>query len=196
MRVNDIISKVKNKLLFLGFQNKVDYFTDYDILAIINDAQNDIISKTECLEGIYTINVIPNVNEYQLPSYIGRIIKVVDDKFNEYEYLTPEKYVLDNSPLPHYTLLNSLLLVRAYPQGVSSLNIYYRNSTVKDKATLDGVDISIPPYYDKAIEYYTLFQLLPSEKAVEYFQLYNREISEKQNLFLNRVEKPKPKSEW
>lgn len=200
MRVKDIISKVKIKLKTLELQNRGDYFTDEEILAFVNDAQNDILINHYPAEDIYQIQISnPQIGEYQLPTYVGRIKKVLNNLGNEYEYVTPDKIVSINTfYVPVYSLINNNLRVKPIPlpNGINQLYIYFYYSSMPNKTNLINQDIFVPQYYDKAIEYYALSQILVGDLSVHYYSLYKQELAEKAGVFYTRTEKPKIDSSW
>ncbi len=199
MRVKDLISKIKIKLKTLDLQNRSDYFTDEEILAFINDGQNDILINHYPVEDIYQITITnPQTNEYQLPYYIGRVKKISDNLNNIYEYVNPEKFLLTTFYLPTYTLLNNSLRLKPVPlpNGIGFLYIYFNYGSVPNKANLINQDLFVPQYYDKAIEYYALSQLLVGDVSIYYNNLYKQELAEKAGVFYTRTEKPKIESSW
>lgn len=198
MRVNDVISKVKIKLKQFDYQKSSNYYTDEEILAFINDAQNDIIINHYAIEGYETFEIAPNVKELQLPDYIGRINKVIDNKQNVYNFYIPKEFYSSVVDPFAYALLNDLLMFKSAPStfGADSINIYFKFKKAKLKANLIDQDLVIPSYYDKAIEYYTLSQLLTGDNSVFYLNMYKSELNEKAGVFYTRTEVPKPKGDW
>lgn len=192
MRTKEIISKIKIKLKSLGYQNNRDYFSDEEILAFVNDAQNDIIINHYPLQGKYVINITnPNAKEYNLPNYIGKIILVKDNLDNIYRYLTPKQFETQ-ALLYSYTLLNNLLLFKsALPNGAGSIIIYFHYIKAPENADLNSKDLIIPTIYDKAIEYYALSQLLIGEQSVYFLNLYRQELIDKAGIQHNLTETPR-----
>ncbi len=197
MRVNDIISKIKIKLKQYDYQRSTNYYTDEEILAFVDDAQNDILVRHYTVEGIENFNIGNGIKELEIPEYIGRINKVKDNKGNEYNYYIPKEFLSIVDPYA-YALLNNLLMFKSAPSsfGAGSIIIYFKYKKAKNKPNLVNQDLIVPSYYDKAIEYYVLSQLLSNNDKIFYGNLYENELNQKAGIFYTRTETPKPKGDW
>ncbi|MGB9665022.1 MAG: hypothetical protein ACPL25_08905 [Ignavibacteria bacterium] len=205
MRVLDILSNIKTTLNNLGLQSGRGYFTDEQIIREINSAQTFILANHYPLKGSKNFDVLNGVDGFEIPDYIGKIVSVsIGDELTYIDVSDYLHYKIDNiegRPIA-YTFIDNYIVFAPIPNDNYQAKVVFYYQTPPEPANGIDKDIFLPTYYDQAIEYYTLGNLLIKgdkdtiDAGNQYIRLSIELLKELAGHSSNKTKPPKPKGDW
>jgi len=201
MRIRELLSRIINNLDRNGLRSGNAYFDDAQILNYINQAQNQILVTAYPIRDILELNTYANVKDYLLPSYVGKISKVVCDDV-ELKPAGASDYLFDYGsgfPVEFYIFGSKSISFIPIPDKVYKILIefYYQEPPVR--ADMEN-ELWLPSYFDFAIEYLTLHNLYLSagrtEASAGYYNLYLQALQSVLGHSQNQSDLPKVRGDW
>lgn len=151
-------------------------------------AQQDIITRTNCLKVLIEINVEEGKQEYDLDKlyevgYTSSIVKPASWKYhlqffqNEKEFY---RLMADCPTLPpaHVLIVDRTLIIHGAPTSDEKLKLWAHLTNSTDPIS-ETVEPEIESFWDLAIEYFATDKYL---KDTKYFNLYLEQVNKKSHL--------------
>lgn len=183
MLASEIINDVRRELV----ETVAAFWTDSELLALLNRAEKDFVNKTRMLEGKQTLSTVVGTMNYPLPSNWlsakGVVYNNVSDGVTSLVRLRPtnlEKMLQENpqfrdlsttdkygTPAKYFVWSRELWLDRA-PDQVTTVELWYKAKPIA--LTSSSQSINIDDSLSDALHYFMLWKAWSKEKEFDLAQ--------------------------
>jgi hypothetical protein len=181
-RNSSILTRVRLRLRQIGL-NEIQ---DGEIWDAINYMQNDIVSRTKCLEKTYSLNMVSGSNSYYFPNsasvYIKRMTNATDNANTdtyEMNYVMPAKWITlvsnasTDANLTDFTYFENKVSVYPTPVTSSVVTCVGYQTCCSYEITSSVEEPEIPSIYDNALVYGIISNFDP-----EFIPMYEKTLSD------------------